>query len=97
MGNIQLFRGISSPDDVRLQDNIYATQKLIDEIEAKMRHRSELFDEYIYVSLQHEKYSKDIRDVVAGLYVDQGWSKVEHMTSSENNERPGITAFKLYW
>ena len=37
----------------------------------------------------------DIRNQIAQRYKDAGWNYVYHRTSSENNERPGLTSFKF--
>ncbi|MDO8640836.1 MAG: hypothetical protein Q7R33_04780 [Nitrosarchaeum sp.] len=39
------------------------------------------------------EYTKDSRNAVARQYVDRGWKKVIHKSSSENGERPGLTSF----
>lgn len=35
------------------------------------------------------------RNRVANMYINAGWKYVYHHTSSENLERPGLTAFKF--
>ena len=39
--------------------------------------------------------SLTIRNEIAQSYKDAGWKYVEHETSSENGERPGLTSFRL--
>jgi hypothetical protein len=36
-----------------------------------------------------------VRNEIAQAYKDAGWKYVEHQTSSENDERPGLTSFRL--
>lgn len=43
------------------------------------------------------EYQKEIRDDIVKSYQSIGWSKVEHQTSSENKERPGLTSFIFYF
>ncbi len=42
-----------------------------------------------------EEYSRVVREEVARRYREAGWKYVIHRTSSENDERPGLTHFKL--
>lgn len=41
------------------------------------------------------EYSLPIRTAVAKKYHAAGWAYVYHQTSSENDERPGLTCFKF--
>ena len=90
---------ISSPVKIRMNDRNYKLECLISELEDKLNNKNRInYDnDNACIFLKHENYSKDIRDEIANLYVQKGWSKVEHMTSSENGERPGLTEFKFYW
>ena len=42
------------------------------------------------------EYSKEARNEASKLYKEAGWKEVEHKTSSENGERPGLTLFTFY-
>ena len=43
-----------------------------------------------------EEYPVIVRDLIAEKYKEAGWKLVTHRTSSENNERPGLTGFTFY-
>ena len=53
------------------------------------------YDNYYIVIIQSE-YSKKSRDYVVEEFKKVGWKKIEHKTSSENGERPGLTSFKFF-
>ena len=42
------------------------------------------------------EYSKESRDYVVEEFKKVGWKKIEHKTSSESGERPGLTSFNFF-
>ena len=42
------------------------------------------------------EYSKESRDYVVEEFKKIGWKKIEHKTSSESGERPGLTSFNFF-
>lgn len=42
------------------------------------------------------EFTPQLRDKVAERYTKAGWEKVDHHTSSEKGEKPGVTAFVFY-
>lgn len=90
------FYGLSSPEDIVMSDFAGQIQLLISEIESKFRKKEVLrISGNLHVSINGERYSKDVRDAVCELYIREGWSKVTNQTSSENGERPGLTGFEF--
>ena len=53
------------------------------------------YNNYYIVIIQSE-YSKKSRDYVVDEFKKVGWKKIEHKTSSENGECPGLTSFIFY-
>ena len=41
------------------------------------------------------EYSLEVRNIIAKKYKENGWHSVYHQTSSENDERAGLTCFKF--
>ena len=39
------------------------------------------------------EYSVEVRNTIAKKYKDNGWNFVYHRTSSEHNDKPGLTCF----
>lgn len=44
-------------------------------------------------ALLDAEYPTTIRDELAKRYVNNGWKYVYHRTTSEDNQRPGLTSF----
>ena len=42
------------------------------------------------------EYSKESRDYVVEEFKKVGWKRIEHKTSSESGERPGLTSFNFF-
>jgi len=42
-----------------------------------------------------DEYSLALRQEIVRMYVAAGWRSIEHKTSSENGERPGLTRFQF--
>ena len=53
------------------------------------------YNNYYIVIIQSE-YSKKSRDYVVDEFKKVGWKKIEHKTSSEKGEKPGLTSFIFY-
>ena len=96
-------RKLTTPDEVRGIDRYVMVDKLINEIEEKMKELIKCAERNhqrirspMTVIVSHE-YSNDVRQRVAEKYLEAGWERVIHSTSSENGERPGLTAMNFYW
>ena len=46
-------------------------------------------------ALIDREYPVEVRNKVAKRYIKAGWKYVYHHTSSENDERPGLTLFRF--
>lgn len=82
---------LSTPQDIKMRTYEGRIQDLVNKIEMEFlqnRDRETKFD--VIVS---GEWPKDERDDVAKRYEKAGWKKVTHRTSSENNERGGLTRF----
>ena len=53
------------------------------------------YNNYYTVIIQYE-YSKKSRDYVVDEFKKVGWKRIEHKTSSESGERPGLTSFNFF-
>ena len=52
--------------------------------------------EHYYHLIAHREYSRLVCDEIEVLYTQAGWKRVKCRTSSENDERPGLTGLQLY-
>lgn len=89
---------LSTPNDVIIRRDIDKAQEIVQQIEEKLADKSNLddFSDRVEIIVSGES-AKVIRDEIAEKYVQAGWRKVEHQTSSENNERSGLTSFTFYF
>jgi hypothetical protein len=78
---------LSSSDDYNIDD-------IIAEIDAEIAENHHWYHMCDFAILTKE-YPKSIRDEIAQKYRDVGWNFVEHRTSSESGERPGLTEFRF--
>ena len=87
-----------TPDELSYiePDNGYISDidELIEEIDMEIMTNHLWYSMFDFAILKGE-YPKHIRDEVAQRYRDSGWEFVEHRTSSELGERPGITEFRF--
>ena len=84
---------VTGPDKFKGEKGLNKVSELIGKIEQALKDMPQLYD-WVEVVVTDE-YSKEIRAEVAKEYLEAGWSIVYHQTSSENGERPGLTAFAL--
>ena len=77
-------------------NDIVLFDKICSEIDLKLKTTCFVYEDRMEIVISGE-YSKELRDQVAQTYINNGWSNVEHITSSENRERPGLTAMKFYF
>lgn len=96
-------RKLTTPDEVRGIARYAMVDKLINEIEEKIKElvqcakrNNQAIRNPMTVIVSGE-YSNDVRQRVAEKYVEAGWEQVIHSTSSKNGERPGLTAMNFYW
>lgn len=95
--DLSKFYGVSSPEEIKMANIDYQIQSLINEVDKELKKiNNSSLNEYIHVIIKGEKYTKEVRDIVCEIYMKKGWINVTNMTSSENEERPGLTAFKFY-
>ncbi len=89
-----------NPTEVKIiREKVYDDQHLqrvCKDIDEKLTTTVWAYEDRIEIAITGE-YTKEFRDNIAKLYKDNGWSEVIHKTSSENNERPGITGFTFYY
>ena len=72
-------------------------KKIEKDIDNQLLETSLIYEDKIEVILLRE-YSKKTRDIIAEKYkVEGGYSKVTHLTSSENGDKAGLTLFKFYF
>ena len=82
-----------TPNELSSSDG-YIINDIIAEIDAEIVENHHLYPMCDFAILTKE-YPKSIRDEIAQKYRDCGWNFVEHRTSSENGERPGLTEFRF--
>lgn len=68
--------------------------ELIEEIDAEIKANHLWYNMYDFAILTNE-YPKQLRNEIAQRYKDSGWEFVDHRTSSELGERPGLTEFRF--
>ena len=81
-----------TPNDLREfeieQCDFDKIEKDVDE-EIKKNHGQLKWEEAIL----DEEYPLSVRNEIGKRYINAGWNYVYHQTSSENDERPGLTHF----
>ena len=88
---------LTTPIDVKTRKIAEERIKLIAEIEKHLPlAECEVFEDFVEVIISGE-YSKNARNSVKEAYIKIGWQNVEHMCSSENHERGGLTRFRFYF
>lgn len=50
---------------------------------------------YYHLVISNE-YTRETCDLIEKAYLEGGWGKAHCRTSSENNERPGLTGLQLW-
>ena len=66
--------------------------KVFDEIDEELKQSAIRGDDFPEAMLKFEIY-KGYRKKIAQRYLEEGWYRVAHITSSENGERGGLTHF----
>lgn len=77
-------------------NNSVLFDKICSEIDLKLKTTCFVYENRMEIVISGE-YSRELRDQVSQAYINNGWSKIEHQTSSENGERPGLTGMKFYF
>lgn len=81
-----------TPKEVaQLNDNKYDLETIEKEIDTSIIDFHGFYP-WEYASITYE-LPMNIRDKIAKKYIDAGWNYVYHVTTSEKNERSGLTAF----
>ena len=88
---------IPTPEEINEKINLNEKDILLEIVINELNNSTTLdwYDNYYIVIIQSE-YSKKSRDYVVDEFKKVGWKKIEHKTSSENGERPGLTSFVFY-
>ncbi len=78
------------PNDMK---NHYDMDKVITDIDESMKgyHKWYSWEQAV---IDYE-LPVEFRNEIAKKYIEAGWKYVYHITTSENNERAGLTAFKF--
>lgn len=82
---------VTSPDEMSMDEDLL--NDLIEKFEIKLRKERKGSDYYTLVITG--EYPRDIYDRIERVYKDAGWKKATVKSSSENGERPGLTAMFL--
>lgn len=77
-----------------VEQNIDDIDDIIAKIDAEIAENHLWYNMFDFAILTRE-YPKHLRDEIAQKYRDSGWDFVEHRTSSELGERPGLTEFRF--
>lgn len=82
------------PDDLKQMEidqcDFEQLEKDIDE-KIKENHGNYKWEEAII----DKEYPLSVRNEIGKRYMENGWNYVYHQTSSENDEKPGLTSFAL--
>lgn len=84
----------SSPEDMKYLINEEDLQVAIDEFEINLDSQ-ERGKDYYHLVIAGE-LQREICDEIQRLYLEAGWVKVVCKTSSEDNERAGLTGLQLW-
>lgn len=73
-------------------------QQLLEDIVSQFEEvfKNKQTNESFYLLVINGEYPRELLDKVQELYLKVGWTKVVCKTSTENNERPGLTGLKLW-
>lgn len=85
-----------TPNDIKELDKKIATEELIKKIDESIikNHKLKLnYSNDYEEAIIEDEYNISIRNIIAEMYKSAGWKYVYHRTSSENNERGGLTHF----
>lgn len=88
---------IPTPEEINKKINLKESDILLEIVINELFNSTTLdwYDNFYEIILESE-YSKESRDYVVEEFKKVGWKKIEHKTSSENGERPGLTSFKFH-
>lgn len=83
----------------RFVSNNTAERQLVEKVEESFKKSKAIGDwdggDTVKILVTGE-YTPQLRDKIAARYEKAGWAKVEHATSSEQGERPGLTVFVFH-
>ena len=80
-----------SPKELIELKHLSKVDKYVKEIDKELRENEPMF-EWFEAQINCE-LPVVLRNAIAEKYIEVGWHKVYHHTTSENGERPGLTAF----
>ena len=80
-----------SPKELIELKHLSKVDKYVKEIDKELRENEPMF-EWFEAQINCE-LPVVLRNAIAEKYIEAGWHKVYHHTTSENGERPGLTAF----
>ena len=83
---------LTTPEKLKMKNFAQRVDKIITLIEKGFKEK-EGEDWIQCIIIIDGEFEKAERDEVVAKYLLAGWKKVAHRTSSENNERPGLTRF----
>lgn len=69
-------------------------ETLIGKFETKLKKEDK--DEEYYHLVIYGEYNRKVYDEIERIYSDAGWGQVKCKSSSENNEKPGLTDLQLW-
>lgn len=82
------------PNDLsklELENSRYTIKEMIQDVDEGMKKQHGWYP-WEHSVIDYE-ISKSMRNRIAEQYIKAGWKYVYHHTTTENNERPGLTAF----
>lgn len=85
---------VSTPKDTLSEVNLTTVEKLIVAFEQEML-EEESDQQYYHLVIQNE-FPRPVLDEIEKRYKAAGWAKVKCGTTSEDNERPGLTGLQLW-
>lgn len=88
---------IPTPEEINEKINLNEKDILLENVINELINSTTLDWNYNHiVIIIPSEYSKESRDYVVEEFKKVGWKKIEHKTSSESGERPGLTSFNFF-
>lgn len=82
---------ITAPQD---KENFQAIEEIVNKFEKEFI--NEPVNQSFYHLVIEGEYPRELLDKIQQAYLDAGWAKAICKSSSETNERPGLTGLKLW-